>query len=68
MCIEVDGQWNEWGNWSKCSVSCGNGTMSRLRVCDDPAPDNGGKECDGVHIEYNECAMNHCRGKQLQSN
>ena len=44
--IPVNGKWSKWGKWSKCSETCGGGSQTRSRVCDNPAPDNGGAECD----------------------
>lgn len=29
-------EWGTWGNWSPCSLTCGNGTMDRKRSCVDP--------------------------------
>ena len=44
--ILVDGKWSRWGKWGTCSVSCGRGIQTRTRACNNPAPQNGGKECD----------------------
>ncbi|KAG8536291.1 hypothetical protein GDO81_026710, partial [Engystomops pustulosus] len=44
---EVDGQWGEWQDPSKCSVTCGVGQITQKRLCDKPAPRNGGKYCVG---------------------
>ena len=44
--ILVDGKWSRWGKWGTCSVSCGKGIQTRTRACNNPAPQNGGKECD----------------------
>ncbi|KAL5012411.1 hypothetical protein ScPMuIL_010962 [Solemya velum] len=55
----VDGNWGDWGNWSECSVSCGHGMTSRVRVCDNPQPDRG-KECQGVEEEAMNCIISPC--------
>ncbi|WAR26351.1 HMCN1-like protein, partial [Mya arenaria] len=34
-----------WGNWTECSVTCGEGQRSRYRTCSDPEPDFGGENC-----------------------
>ena len=44
--ILVDGKWSRWGEWGTCTVSCGRGSQTRTRACNNPAPQNGGKECD----------------------
>lgn len=54
----VDGAWTEWQDSSECSVSCGNGFRQRSRVCENPYPVNGGKECIGEATEYTECLTN----------
>ncbi|XP_050389149.2 sushi, von Willebrand factor type A, EGF and pentraxin domain-containing protein 1 [Patella vulgata] len=59
--VVVDGGWTDYGNWSVCSASCGNGTRYRKRVCDDPSPDNGGLECEGVDTEVEECIQAECK-------
>ncbi|XP_035686772.1 coadhesin-like [Branchiostoma floridae] len=53
--LEVDGDWSNWSPWSDCSVTCGNGTKSRDRSCTDPAPKNGGAECDGDPEQTKGC-------------
>ncbi|XP_071171034.1 SCO-spondin-like [Mytilus edulis] len=58
-CI-VDGAWGQWQSWGVCSVSCGGGRQSRMRVCDDPRPDNGGLPCSGSSSEYGYCNIQAC--------
>lgn len=62
LLYQVDGEWSEWGNWSTCSVSCDNGTMTRTRLCNSPTPDHGGSTCLGNSTEYDICEEGKCRG------
>ena len=41
----VDGNYTDWGEFSRCSVSCGNGSQIRQRTCTNPRPAHGGKNC-----------------------
>uniref|UniRef100_T1IJ50 Hemicentin-1 n=1 Tax=Strigamia maritima TaxID=126957 RepID=T1IJ50_STRMM len=53
----IDGDWGVWSAWTTCSKSCGKGKMFRTRECDNPAPADGGKECEG-HKKYSlECVL-----------
>nr|XP_006824190.1 PREDICTED: uncharacterized protein LOC100375643 [Saccoglossus kowalevskii] len=54
---QVDGDWSDWGNWSDCSVTCGNdlGVQSRSRTCTNPSPLLGGAECQGDSSETSGC-------------
>lgn len=42
-------------------MTCGNGTMSRARNCDNPAPMAGGRHCKGLSEDVKSCnASNIC--------
>merc|ERR1719265_1232740 len=56
----VDGGWSDFGEWSECSKSCGGGTQSRSKSCTNPAPANGGKDCEGEAIENRACNAQEC--------
>ena len=48
----VDG----WGNWSECSVTCGNGTKFRTKMC------NGECKEKSIEVKYKACDMGCCPG------
>ncbi|PVD27766.1 hypothetical protein C0Q70_12938 [Pomacea canaliculata] len=50
--VPTHGQWNDWGSWSSCSVSCGEGTRTRLRTCSEP---NACGHCEGNNVTEEYC-------------
>lgn len=57
-----DGGYGPWSLWSVCSASCGDGFRQRIRVCDNPAPQNGGRDCtlsEGPSSEIEACIGQH---------
>ncbi|XP_056000284.1 hemicentin-1-like isoform X2 [Ostrea edulis] len=63
----VDGRWSAYGAfsaWSSCSVTCGGGVQDRSqkRTCSNPAPNYGGKSCDGddTNTEQQACNTHPC--------
>ena len=62
----VDGQWGDWDEWSDCSRSCGGGTKIRTKLCDNPFPQFGGKECLGPATELSLCNSDRCPGNLLR--
>ena len=58
----VNGGWGDFGPWTKCSVSCEGGSMTRTRACDKPAPRDGGNDCLGSKYDVKICANYPCSG------
>ncbi|WAR23858.1 TSP2-like protein [Mya arenaria] len=58
--LSVDGSWSEWSAWAACDVTCGTGTSSRLRQCNNPAPVHGGHDCVGQTSEIKLCIDQKC--------
>ncbi|XP_052282757.1 coadhesin-like isoform X1 [Dreissena polymorpha] len=60
LCSVVHGGWSVWSAWGVCDVTCGNGTMTRSRQCNNPTPLNGGEDCQGPSQNNGECILNRC--------
>jgi hypothetical protein len=56
----ADGNWGTWSAFGTCSKTCGGGTQSRTRLCDSPAPSNGGLTCPGNSSESQNCNTQAC--------
>ncbi|CDR00532.1 unnamed protein product, partial [Oncorhynchus mykiss] len=61
----VDGGWSQWGGWSECSAPCGGGVKLRMRQCDNPAPQSGGRGCAGMSEQQRECNNHTCTDSGL---
>ncbi|XP_069685429.1 A disintegrin and metalloproteinase with thrombospondin motifs 1-like [Periplaneta americana] len=55
-----DGGWSEWSSWTSCSRTCGFGVSFRSRLCDNPRPVYGGRECIGKSEEFLICGQTAC--------
>ncbi|KAK3095541.1 hypothetical protein FSP39_015906, partial [Pinctada imbricata] len=58
--LVFDGNWGAWSVWGTCTVTCDGGRQSRSRVCNDPAPANGGLDCQGDSGDFNDCNTQAC--------
>lgn len=58
IALSVDGNWGEWSKWSTCTKTCKQGKQSRKRECNSPAPQYGGKKCQGYLREHQACNEN----------
>ncbi len=52
--VPQDGGWCAWSNWSQCSAPC-DGKQTHSRICQCPAPANGGATCPGAAVEDQDC-------------
>ncbi|XP_015281986.1 PREDICTED: A disintegrin and metalloproteinase with thrombospondin motifs 15 [Gekko japonicus] len=56
----VDGNWGKWAPYGPCSRTCGGGVQLAKRECNNPAPANEGKYCEGVRVKYRSCGLDPC--------
>ncbi|XP_033639811.1 SCO-spondin-like [Asterias rubens] len=56
----VVGGWCSWASWTDCSEDCNTGYQERVRVCDCPPAEYGGRECEGVDSEDAGCNTDPC--------
>ena len=57
----VDCNWAAWNEWTPCSVTCGNGTITQERY-EEQQSAFGGKPCEGQTIKTEECRITECPG------
>ena len=60
----MDGGWSNWKVGS-CSVTCGGGVKEKFRICNNPAPSCGGKECIGLKVDTEDCNDFLCNGQYM---
>ncbi|XP_061490015.1 hemicentin-1 isoform X5 [Rhineura floridana] len=56
----VNGAWGSWLPWGPCSETCGKGTHTRLRLCNNPPPSFDGVYCDGPDAQMQVCSKRDC--------
>ncbi|XP_029973154.1 thrombospondin-1 [Salarias fasciatus] len=58
--FKQDGGWSHWSPWSSCSVTCGEGVITQIRLCNSPTPQMGGKDCQGEGRQTKVCKKSPC--------
>ncbi|CAL8304735.1 unnamed protein product [Lota lota] len=56
----LDGLWGMWSPWSTCTTTCGEGNVTRVRLCSSPGPQRGGRGCPGSARETQPCGKPPC--------
>uniref|UniRef100_K1PFK2 Hemicentin-1 n=1 Tax=Magallana gigas TaxID=29159 RepID=K1PFK2_MAGGI len=56
----IHGGWSSWSGYGSCSKSCGSGSQSRSRSCNNPSPAYGGNSCSGASISSRSCNTHNC--------
>ncbi|CAH1772616.1 unnamed protein product, partial [Owenia fusiformis] len=59
LAFQVHGVWSDW-SFDDCSVTCGGGTQSGTRACDNPPPSGTGAACTGDSFTDQSCNTNEC--------
>ncbi|XP_044194009.1 thrombospondin-2-like [Thunnus albacares] len=56
----ANGNWGHWSPWSACTTTCGEGNITRVRLCNNPPPQKGGRACTGGAKEKQSCNNTLC--------
>ena len=58
----VDGGWSKWRLLKNAILQNGKVYANQQRMCDEPPPANGGKDCKGREYRVCSCKCNKCKG------
>ncbi|XP_063436803.1 uncharacterized protein LOC134718239 [Mytilus trossulus] len=56
----INGGWSSWSSFNECSVTCGGGTKTQYKTCNNPSPANGGADCAGNNVNTVTCNDDPC--------
>lgn len=57
--LTVNGEFEEWSQWSPCGGNCSLYSKTRSRYC--KLPVCGGRLCDGAQMETSVCSWEPCK-------
>ena len=60
--VLVNGGWGDWASLTECSQSCGGGSQTFQRECDNAIPAYGGNTCVRNKQETRTCNTKDCPG------
>ncbi|XP_051533125.1 complement component C6 [Myxocyprinus asiaticus] len=52
--VAVDGRWSCWSSWTSCDTTM---KRHRSRTCNNPAPQQGGRPCEGPDKQVEDCTI-----------
>ncbi|XP_078136081.1 thrombospondin-2-like [Sander vitreus] len=58
--VHPNGNWGLWSPWSGCTTTCGEGNITRVRLCKKPPAQKGGRGCTGSAKETQSCNNTLC--------
>uniref|UniRef100_A0A8C5SUH6 Thrombospondin 1 n=1 Tax=Laticauda laticaudata TaxID=8630 RepID=A0A8C5SUH6_LATLA len=58
--FSVNGNWGPWSPWDACPITCGGGIQKRSRLCNNPEPKFGGKDCTDDATATQICNKQDC--------
>ncbi|XP_060063054.1 uncharacterized protein LOC132543556 [Ylistrum balloti] len=59
-CENLNGGFSSWSSYGACTRTCGAGTKTRTRTCNNPAPVGSGAACSGSTTETTSCTIASC--------
>ena len=65
LIVAIDGGWSPWKEVVPCNATCGGGMRQLMRMCNSPAPANGGRDCEGMSNKADVCAECPCESSSV---
>ena len=62
--LEIVTEWQDWGEWSPCTATCGPGFEFRARACLQALP-GGDETCPGDSTDTRNCNLEVCAGTTI---
>ncbi|XP_021353718.1 neurogenic locus notch homolog protein 1-like [Mizuhopecten yessoensis] len=59
-CQNLNGGFSSWSSYGSCTTTCGSGSKTRTRTCNNPSPFGSGASCAGSTTETASCNVQSC--------